>query len=499
MKLKEQLANFSKPMMYDRYLSIVYDNKEYESITKNKMIDKIINEYSQKDFLYHICTKKELEFLDLVYHNKLNLEEAYKYDFCIRELRKKCILAEFSLDIYDEQKENVEKALILNKKAKVKSHEDIVIFMVSAIKINAEMLEEAFISMIKGMFNISSEDVEHLMMHPLFHFYCGFISRYIDSLGGEKTFIVYREYYDFLDELFYARKKYGLAGMIEKDIRDNYDIFYYGYPIRNKKVKKMYDMVSGNIMKDYIFSIVDKVRVLNNRDMLSRLMDDDELIKIINEALDEMPIAAMNGFTPKQYLEEKKKEKEYNKRFVAMKQENAHLSKKEKDEYYKLYFAILEYVNNKYKISKIKKIYKQKGLNPMDLMEIDDFLWSHKEVIDEFILDNEYKFEEEELNIISNFKSAIKSEPFIIVGFDRDYTKILGTDGKLYMVKGVTSNMDEVVINKELPIIIDTTLVQYRDKIIFCSLLKTSDIKLGNDIKEVIYKDYLSAIKCYHL
>lgn len=132
-------------------------------------------------------------------------------------------------------------------------------------------------------------------------------------------------------------------------------------------------------------------------------------------------------------------------------------------------------------------------------MEIDDFLWSHKEVIDEFILDNEYKFEEEELNIISNFKSAIKSEPFIIVGFDRDYTKILGNDGKLYMVKGVTSNMDEVVTSKELPIIIDTTLVQYRDKIIFCSLLKTSDIKLGNDIKEVIYKDYLSAIKYYHL
>lgn len=286
---------------------------------------------------------------------------------------------------------------------------------------------------------------------------------------------------------------------IEKDIHDNYDIFYYGYPIRNKKVKKMYDMVSGNIMKDYIFSIVDEVRVLNNRDMLSRLIDDDELIKVINEALDEMPIAAMNGFTPKQYLEEKKKEKEYNKKFIAMKQENAHLSKKEKDEYYKLYFAILEYVNNKYKISKIKRIYKQKGLNPRDLMEIDDFLWSHKEVIDEFILDNEYKFEEEELNIISNFKSAIKSEPFIIVGFDRDYTKILGNDGKLYMVKGVTSNMDEVVTSKELPIMIDTTLVQYRDKIIFCSLLKTSDIKLGNDIKEVIYKDYLSAIKCYHL
>ncbi len=97
---------------------------------------------------------------------------------------------------------------------------------------------------------------------------------------------------------------------IEKDIRDNYDIFYYGYPIRNKKVKKMYDMVSGNIMKDYIFSVVDEVRVLNNRDMLSRLIDDDELIKVINEALDEMPIATMNGFTPKQYLEEKKKEKE---------------------------------------------------------------------------------------------------------------------------------------------------------------------------------------------
>lgn len=44
-------------------------------------------------------------------------------------------------------------------------------------------------------------------------------------------------------------------------------------------------------------------------------------------------------------------------------QTNACLSKKDAYTYYKLYFALLEYTNDLYKISdKVKKIYKQKYL-----------------------------------------------------------------------------------------------------------------------------------------
>ena len=49
-----------------------------------------------------------------------------------------------------------------------------------------------------------------------------------------------------------------------------------------------------------------------------------------------------------------------------------------------------------------------------------------KEDADEFIKENPY-----------NFKKHVKSNFLMIVGFDKDYTKILAEDGKLYMVKGL--------------------------------------------------------------
>lgn len=68
-----------------------------------------------------------------------------------------------------------------------------------------------------------------------------------------------------------------------------------------------------------------------------------------------------------------------------------------------------------------------------------------KEDVDEFIKENPYNFNEEEINVTKDFKKHVKSNFLMIVGFDKDYTKILVEDGKLYMVKGLISNIDEVV------------------------------------------------------
>ena len=56
---------------------------------------------------------------------------------------------------------------------------------------------------------------------------------------------------------------------------------------------------------------------------------------------------------------------------------------------------------------------------------------------DEFIKENPYNFNEEEINVTKDFKKHVKSNFLMIVGFDKDYTKILAEDGKHYMVKGL--------------------------------------------------------------
>ena len=47
---------------------------------------------------------------------------------------------------------------------------------------------------------------------------------------------------------------------------------------------------------------------------------------------------------------------------------------------------------------------------------------------DEFIKEKPYNFNEEEINVTKDFKRHVKSNFLMIVGFDKDYTKILAED-----------------------------------------------------------------------
>lgn len=121
---------------------------------------------------------------------------------------------------------------------------------------------------------------------------------YLYHICTRKVLVSYRDYYDILDELREIRKIYGKAGSIPFDIRDDFDTFYYGFPIRKGKVEKMHDEINKRIDKEFLFKIIDEARVLNNRIGLDTFMD-NKLLEIVNEALDECPCAAMNGFTQK--------------------------------------------------------------------------------------------------------------------------------------------------------------------------------------------------------
>lgn len=499
MKLKDEYLKLPKEMLYETYLKIVYKTKDYDNITRNKMLEEIIKEYNQENYLYHICTRKELDFLKYISKNKLSVDDIKKYEWEIKILNEKCIFSRVTLEVFEEQKQNVQDALKTYEQNNKKGIEDIIIFMISKVKTNAIMLTKALTSMIESMYNIDEKGINSIMGSPLFHFYCEFNYEFFAFSKQEEEFVSYRDYYNILDELKESRKIYGIAGSIPFDIRDDFDTFYYGFPIRKEKIKKMYNEINKRVDKEFLFQIIDEARVLNNRMGLDTFMD-NRLLEVVNEALDECPCAAMNGFTPNEYNNQLYEELDLDKEFSCIPQNNAHLCKNAADHYYKLYFALLDYINKKYKIHpEIKKIYKQEGIDVNKIYDIDKYLWKHKEIISDFIKDNDYKFTEEELSEINKFKNAITSDYFVIVGFDREYTKILSDDGKLYMVKGIRTDFDKMMNPKELPKIISTTLLMFKGVIVFKSFFGNVDIVFGNDVKKDIVDKMKCAIVHYHL
>lgn len=505
MKLKEEFVKLSKDTVYDMYLSIVYNTKDYDNISRSKMLDDILLEYNQGNYLYYICTRRELDFLKFIKDKEITEEIMIKYGWEIRELNRKCIFSRVDFKVFDEQADNVKDALDYYEFHKDRT-DDLFILMISLVRINGEMLTDVLINLVssisKNVFNTGVDDLKKLLGHPLVHFYLEFNSDYSDDLGEVET-VLYRDYYALLDEMREKRREFGMVGGREVYYKDNFDMFYYGCNISNKKVKKMYDEVSKLINSEIVFKFIDEARVLNNRYMIDIMVKDEKLKNIINDALDCMPCAVMNGFTPNERMTELEEESLLDYKFSVIPQNNAHLCKNAADLFYKLYFGLLDYVNKKEHINlKLEKIYKQEGLDVRELYQIDNYLWEHKEeIIDEFVKVNPKEFNDEELEMIKGFKSAVTSNNFVVVGFDNDYTKILDLEtNKLYMVKGIRSNIDEILDDyNNLPKVVATTLLMFDGKIVFNSFLSSYQISFGNDFKKLIVKGLDKAMKCYHL
>ncbi len=502
MLLKTEFLEFSKEKAYATYLRIVYINKDYDDISKNKMYNEIIKMYKEEKFLFNICTTKELIFLKMINNKEITEKDKGNYAWEINELNKKCIFSQDAFLIFEEQKEIVNDALkefesydIMNKIIE----ENIIMFSIANIRICGELSTIALSSIIENGLKLDKEIMELILSHPLFHFYCEVGEVYEGDMVNVIEMINYRDYYDFLDDLFLARKEFGMSGTVEFSSKEILDYFYYGFPIENKKVEKMFKEILKREDSQNIFDLIEYVRVLNTRYMLNEEIEDKTLLNIINEALDETKCAAMNGFTPNQYKLEKIKDYELSKHFVSVPQNNAHLCKNAANLFYKIYFALLEYTNNHYQITeKIKKIYLQENIDVDLLLPINDYLWNHKEILDKFIEENVYDFDLEELEIVNGFKSAI-TEIFTIIGFEREHTLFLSDNGKIFMVKGIRTDFDELISSTDLPQMVETTLLMFKNNIVYNGFISTTDIKLGNEYKELVLKDFKDAMKYYHL
>lgn len=73
-------------------------------------------------------------------------------------------------------------------------------------------------------------------------------------------------------------------------------------------------------------------------------------------------------------------------------------------------------------------------------------------------------------------------------------------DGELnYMVKGLNSNIDEIVHVDQLPACVITTLLPFKDDIIFDSVIGTSQMVLGSNVALKIFEDSNAQPKVYTL
>lgn len=75
MTLKEQVKHFRKDYIHRNYSRIIKNFKDYDKISRNKIIDEIKKEYDNPNNIIDICSFKELELLKKVMNKKISYKE----------------------------------------------------------------------------------------------------------------------------------------------------------------------------------------------------------------------------------------------------------------------------------------------------------------------------------------------------------------------------------------------------------------------------------------
>jgi len=168
------------------------------------------------------------------------------------------------------------------------------------------------------------------------------------------------------------------------------------------------------------------------------------------------------------------------------------LSTEDKDLFYRLNWSLLFYVNKKYPV--INGIdtpdFKNQDLNKV--LEIHEKIFANTELIDSFVAENPFNFNQYELDIIKSWKNFVKGRFFIVTHLKSHTVFLKDDEQKAYGVIGLIDEIEDITPPYE-PSLVGTVLLPFKGKIIHYGLFQFHNILFGSGIKKNIKVNYQTA------
>jgi len=172
-----------------------------------------------------------------------------------------------------------------------------------------------------------------------------------------------------------------------------------------------------------------------------------------------------------------------------------HLTELDKELFYKLWFGLIQFTNAKYNInSAIGSPDSQGGVDANKVVPIKDKLWREVSLIDEYLNTNS-AIAEDERNILLGWKRHVTGD-FILLKHLARYSVFMdarGSDPNLYGVVGLASELSELFPQTVMPIMVNATLLPFKGRIIYDSLLMAQNIRFGGGYKSSFNDAYKKA------
>jgi len=131
-----------------------------------------------------------------------------------------------------------------------------------------------------------------------------------------------------------------------------------------------------------------------------------------------------------------------------------------------------------------------KNMPPVDIKNLFERFISHTELIDSFVDENPFGFTKEELEIIKSWKHFVSGN-FLAMAYLRDYTIfwMISGEQKVYGVLGLYDKIRDV-IPRSLPQYVETILLPFRGKIIYCGFINGYNVQIDRNLKRSLQEEY---------
>jgi len=168
------------------------------------------------------------------------------------------------------------------------------------------------------------------------------------------------------------------------------------------------------------------------------------------------------------------------------------LSTEDTQLFYKLHWSLLAYANQHLKIMPPVASFEEVGQRPAEqVAQLRDALHSKLDLLNRFLAENPQGFSPQELAIVASWRHCVRGD-FYILRFLKPYAVFLSGQEPthLYGVLGLFDPLEVMLRGAPRPLLVQATLLPFRDCIIYDGLMSFYSITFGGGIRGSLNETY---------
>ncbi len=168
------------------------------------------------------------------------------------------------------------------------------------------------------------------------------------------------------------------------------------------------------------------------------------------------------------------------------------LSPEDTQLFYKLHWSLLAYANQHLKIMPPIASFEEIGQPPIEqVAQLRNALHDNFDLLEQFVAENPPGFSPQELTIVASWRHCVRGD-FYILRYLKPYAVFLSGQEPthLYGVLGLVDPLEVVLHGAPLPLLVQATLLPFRDGIIYDGIMNFYSIFFGGGIRGNLNETY---------